>query len=147
MRSRFQPLCVVMVLLLSAGCSKPPLPGPIPYPVHGKVTYQGRPIQGFRVTFFPVKQLGKVQFAPSAVTDDNGEFHLRSYHPDDGAPQGEYLVTFTWPRHLNTIDEPDAGPEVDQFKDVTATHKHRSSRSQCAKAITPSTRLCSNDSY
>ena len=60
--------------------------------------------------------MGRAQFAPSAVTDDNGEFRLQSYHPDDGAPVGEYAVTFTWPQHVNTGDESDPVPEVDQLR-------------------------------
>ena len=103
------------LLLVATSCGKSSYPGPRPYPVHGKVTYQGQPAKKFRVTFYPLKEFEKVRFAPAAVTDENGEFRLRSYDPDDGAPAGQYAVTCTWPRRLNTINEPDAGPEVDRL--------------------------------
>jgi hypothetical protein len=117
MRSKFLPFSVGLLLLMAAGCRKaPPLPGPQPYPVHGKVVYRGQPAKGFRVTFYPLFEQGKLRFAPAATTDATGEFRLRSYHPDDGAPKGEYAVTFQWPDHLNTGDEPDPAPEVDQLQ-------------------------------
>ena len=109
-------VCLTTVLCVLASCSKPPLPGPQPYPVHGTVSYRGQPAKGFRVAFHPLKAWVGAQFAPSAVTDDNGQFRLQSYHTDDGAPVGEYAVTFTWPQHVNTGDESDPMPEVDQLR-------------------------------
>ena len=84
--------------------------------MHGKVLYQGQPAKGWRVAFYPLSEQGKLKFAPSAVTDDKGEFRLRSYSPGDGAPLGEYAVTFQWPQHVNTGDEPEPVPEVDQLQ-------------------------------
>jgi hypothetical protein len=105
-----------LALLLSAGCSKPPLPGPPPHPVHGKVIYRGQPARGFCVVFTPLDTTWKVKFAPAAMTGENGEFRLRSYRPNDGAPKGEYAVTFQWPDHINTGNEPEPAPEVDQLQ-------------------------------
>ena len=50
------------------------------------------------------------------MTGENGEFRLRSYRPNDGAPKGEYAVTFQWPGHINTGNEPEPAPEVDQLQ-------------------------------
>jgi 5-hydroxyisourate hydrolase-like protein (transthyretin family) len=112
MKSHLPCLYVTIVLLLTTGCSKPsPLLGPAPHPVHGKVIYQGKPARGFRVTLYPLQEFEKAKFAPSAVTDDNGEFTIRSYQPSDGAPPGEYAVTFSWPKHLNS-----GATEVDQLQ-------------------------------
>ncbi len=108
--------CLALALLAPAGCSSRPLPGPQPYPVHGKVLYQGQPAKGWRVAFYPLSEQRKLRFAPAAVTDDKGEFRLRSYAPGDGAPLGEYAVTFQWPQHVNTGDEPEPVPEVDQLQ-------------------------------
>jgi hypothetical protein len=33
---------------------------------------------------------------PQSVTDKSGEFSLTSFHTDDGAPEGEYVVTIEW---------------------------------------------------
>ncbi len=105
-----------IVLCALSGCSKRLLPGPQPYPVRGRVVYRGRPARGFRVAFHPLKAWTGAHFAPSGVTDDNGQFQLQSYRPDDGAPAADYAVTFTWPRHLNTGKESDPVPEVDRLR-------------------------------
>lgn len=108
--------CLTLALLLATGCRKPPPPpGPPAHPVHGKVLYQGRPAKGFCVIFTPLNATWKVKFAPAAMTDENGEFQLRSYQPGDGAPAGDYAVTFQWPDHINTGNEPEPAPEVDQL--------------------------------
>jgi hypothetical protein len=114
--ARLSLMCLAIAALFVSGCGKPPLPGPKPYPVHGKVMHRGQPAKGFRVAFHPIDAQWNVRFSPSAVTDENGEYRLRSYHPGDGAPPGQYAVTSSWPRHLNTIDEPAAVPEVDQLQ-------------------------------
>ena len=68
------------------------------------------------MTLYPLKEFEKARFAPAAVTDENGEFTICSYQPGDGAPPGEYAVTFSWPKHLNTIDDDSGMPEVDQLQ-------------------------------
>ena len=107
---------VASLLFLMTGCGKESLPGPKPFPVRGSVMYRGQPAQKLRLAFFPIKEFEKVRFAPSAITDEKGEFLLRSYKPGDGAPAGDYMVTFVWPDHINTGDENDPTPEVDHFK-------------------------------
>ena len=107
---------MVFFLLLSASCSKPKLPGPQPYPVHGKVLYQGQPARRFRVVFYPLVEQKKLRFAPAAITDENGEYRLGSYASADGAPAGEYAVTFQWPKQIVGSQESDPVPEVDQLQ-------------------------------
>jgi hypothetical protein len=103
--------------MASIGCQQsraldlPPL-----HPVQGVVKYRGQPASGFRVTFHPLSDIGALKFAPSAVTAADGSFKLRSYQPDDGAPAGEYAVTFEWPDHFIREDDPDPVPEVDQLR-------------------------------
>jgi hypothetical protein len=59
------------------------------YPVHGTVTYLGKPVSSASVEFL----------APGAsrpatgVTDGNGRFHLTTFEPDDGAIVGTHIVT------------------------------------------------------
>jgi hypothetical protein len=110
-----------MVTLLMGGCEKshgPALP-PL-HPVKGKVMYRGQPAKGFRVTFHPLQEIGPVKFAPSAITESDGTFRLRSYHPDDGAPLGEYAVTLEWPDHLINADDPDPKPVTDRLRGAYA---------------------------
>lgn len=117
MKKQLLYLAVTVFLFGITGCKEETkLLGPPPTPVHGKVTYRGQPAVGFRVMFYPAKELERARFAPSTVTDENGEYKLRSYRQGDGAPPGEYVVTFTWPKHLHTIEDDGGGaPEVDQL--------------------------------
>jgi hypothetical protein len=106
-----------ITLLVAVGCSKPaPLPGPQPFPVRGTVVYRGKPADGFRVAFHPLSEWEGPRFAPSGVTDAEGKFQLRSYAADDGAPAGDYAVTFTWPQEISSGDPDDAPLVVDRLK-------------------------------
>lgn len=120
LRSIWLSLASVLILCLTAtGCSenlKPDLP-PL-HAVAGVVKYRGQPASKFRVVFHPQTDIGELQFAPHAITGEDGHFKLRSYAPDDGAPAGEYLVTFEWPDHINQGDETDPVPEKDKLRGV-----------------------------
>jgi hypothetical protein len=85
--------------------------GPRLYPVKGLVRINGAPAKDVNVTFTPVTPLdGTTEpLSPSAVTGEDGSFHLMSFQPGDGAPAGDYLVTVIYPmsrfnKHLDGID-------------------------------------------
>lgn len=108
---------VLLLSLLLSGCTESrALPLPPRHPVSGKVLYRGQPARGFRVTFHPLQEMSQLQFAPAAITDAEGNFRLRSYEPDDGAPLGDYAVTLEWPDHLVQADDPDPKPEVERLR-------------------------------
>jgi hypothetical protein len=119
-RGRCQRSPLIAALLWSlalGGCSESLEPQlPLRHPVQGKVIYRGQPASGFRVTFHPLQDIGQLKFAPSAITEKDGSFRLRSYEPDDGAPLGDYVVTLEWPDHLIQADDPDPKPEVDRLR-------------------------------
>jgi len=114
----FQRLLVGCVLLggLVVGCGPGEARLPPLHPVTGTVKFRGLPAKKFRVIFNPVSDIGRLQFSPSAITDDSGNFKLKSAKPDDGAPAGDYQVTFLWPDHFNTGDEIELKPEVDKLR-------------------------------
>lgn len=72
------------------------------YPVTGKVLVDGQPAEGVTVVFYPTaaELKGPGMPVPAGTTDGNGEFRLRSFDPNDGAPEGEYKVTVFWPAPL-----------------------------------------------
>jgi tetratricopeptide (TPR) repeat protein len=72
--------------------------------VQGTVLYRGKPIDGVRVTLHPQFDIGPVKFCPSGVSDAQGRFTLSTGARDDGAPPGEYVVTFCRPRTDNDDD-------------------------------------------
>ncbi len=85
-------------LLASPGCSGGDGRVTV-YPAHGKVLVKGQAAEGATVTFYPAAA-GEAAVAmpvPTATTDAIGEFQLRSFEGNDGAPVGEFNVTVVWP--------------------------------------------------
>jgi hypothetical protein len=67
------------------------------YPVTGKIFYRGTPATGAIVVFHPVGDDSPMALRPSGVVDAQGEFHLTTHRPKDGAPEGVYSVAIYWP--------------------------------------------------
>ena len=113
-------LTLVCLAIVAHGCAETSLVPPLPplQPVSGSVKYRGQPAAAFRITFHPLTDIGPTKYNPSAITDAKGSFRLTSLKPSDGAPQGEYAVTFEWPDHFNKETDPDPVPEVDRLRGV-----------------------------
>src|SRR5262245_31659654 len=93
---------LVAALASASGCSKPQQ-GRLPvYPVSGKVTAKGQPVEGAEVVLYGAtpELTGRGTPAPAGKTDAEGVFHLRSYDIDDGAPAGKFNVTIFWPEPI-----------------------------------------------
>jgi hypothetical protein len=67
------------------------------YPVHGKVTVDGKPTKGIYVFLHPEKQPSTHGIFPNAISNENGEYWVSTYDAEDGAPLGDYTVTARWP--------------------------------------------------
>jgi hypothetical protein len=80
------------VFLLVTGCQKSGLDGL--YPVKGKITSNGEPLEGISITLSPVSKASDKRPA-SALSDKNGNFSLTTLKPNDGAFPGEYKVSFS----------------------------------------------------
>ena len=81
-------------MLIGCGGKKPRV-GPLAVnPVRGAVTYLGEPLEAAIVTLVPVAA-NKAQAASQGVTNEEGEFVLSTYNPNDGAPEGQYFVTIS----------------------------------------------------
>lgn len=61
------------------------------HPYRGRLIFQGKPLAGVMVVFYPADASAKAPSA-SGVTDSEGWFSLTTYDPDDGAPEGDYFV-------------------------------------------------------
>jgi hypothetical protein len=66
------------------------------YPASGKVFYEGKPAAGAKVMLFSRDDPKDPILRPMATVDEEGEFTLSSYVPEDGAPAGSYAVTVIW---------------------------------------------------
>lgn len=75
------------------------------YPVEGKILVEGKPAKGVIVHFWPQFETDKEMHAvcPTGQSDDDGKFRLSTYTTDDGAPPGDYLLTFEWPLRFNVL--------------------------------------------
>lgn len=79
-----------------------PTAEPTLYAVEGRVLVDGEPAENLNVAFHALDG-DKNQFCPVGRTDGKGLFHLMTRSAADGAPAGEYSVTFVCPD--GSIDE------------------------------------------
>ena len=93
MRRSVNSNCVVLVALFCAatvGCGGS-ISAPRTVPTSGTVLFKGKPTGGVKVTLHPKFNM---KFTPNGVTGNDGRFNLSTGAPMDGAPPGEYSVTF-----------------------------------------------------
>ena len=88
--SRAVRLALALACAAVAGCGGSISP-PRTVPTSGTVLFQGKPAEGVKVTLHP---RFKMQFTPNGETNKEGRFLLSTGAPADGAPPGEYSVTF-----------------------------------------------------
>ena len=92
----------VLVPLLAAllsGCSEQKPADLTPHSVTGKVTYDGKPAVGVKVTLLPIDAPGvpKIPQNPHAVTKADGTFAITTFAAGDGAAEGGYQLVLAWP--------------------------------------------------
>jgi len=88
-----------LLLAVSAGCG-----GPKVVPVSGRVTLDGNPLAGARISFEPVK--GTVDELSIATTDADGRYQLKNFSSDrmGAVPNGTSgLVVRTYVDRLNSV--------------------------------------------
>jgi hypothetical protein len=100
--------CLLVVLALAAvlaalpGCGKG---RKVCYPVRGKILIDDKPGTDCFIYFHPADEGDPDRVCPYGQADEQGEFVLSSYVEGDGAPAGEYLVTFQWPRRSGLLKD------------------------------------------
>ena len=85
----------LFLFVLCVSCAK----GPVLYPVNGKVLYKGKEVNGAVVTFHPKGADPVTAIRPVGLTGEDGTFKLTTGQ-HVGAPAGEYVVTFIWPKEV-----------------------------------------------
>jgi len=78
---------LVLLVFTAAGCGGKYTP----VPVSGVVTLDGKPVEGATVYFYPVGDEREGRPA-TGNTDKNGEYHLSTMKPRDGALRREYKI-------------------------------------------------------
>ncbi len=81
------------------------------FPIQGTVHVDGKPAEGIQIIFHDVKgtDTQKPTF-PQGVTDAQGKIRISTYADGDGAPEGEYKVTFAW-QDFNVMSRSYSGPD------------------------------------
>jgi hypothetical protein len=108
---------VVLVALVCAtivGCGGKGISVPRTVPTSGTVLFKGKPAEGVKVTLHPNFDMGSVKFTPNGVTGKDGRFTLSTAAAGDGAPPGEYSVTFELLR--SGTDKRGLDSEIDVWK-------------------------------
>lgn len=117
-RSVFNFLVIPVLLFTILGCAgdgrKPT------YPVRGVILVDGKPAHEAFIWFHPTEVNDPKRVCPFAQTDEEGKFQLNSYISGDGAPTGEFIVTFEWPMRSGTFKTQFEGPDrlKGKYKDL-----------------------------
>lgn len=106
------PLAVAAIAL--AGCGKG-VSVPSTVPVTGVVTYKGKPLQGILVTLHAQGEEPTGAYIPAGQTGPDGKFTLSTGAPGNGAPSGDYVVTFTKPEIAPPAKTASIETEIDAF--------------------------------
>ncbi len=80
------------------------------YPVMGKIQVNGQPAAECQIVLNWVKE-EKRPATPQGLTNENGEFQLTSFVGNDGAPEGEYVVTIEWRERSGITKQDFDGPD------------------------------------
>lgn len=84
-------LATLFALSVVAGCGSASAPKTVK--VHGKVTFQGKPLTVGRVVFQPAKPAAGYPSRPaSGSLQADGSFEMSSFQSGDGVVPGEYQV-------------------------------------------------------
>lgn len=104
-------VCLLSAVLCSCGEKTDPNLKPT-FPVTGKVTVDGAaPSSPIKIECHDVKGMDKTD--PSftkGMTEDGGVFSLSTYVTGDGAPEGDYVLTFEWVE-WNAFSNSYSGPD------------------------------------
>lgn len=89
MKCQFGLLTVIM-LAACLGCGTG---APTTVKVSGKVQYNGQALTEGTITFLPMNEGGDFNRPAVGILDDDGNYHLSTFAPGDGAIPGKYQVT------------------------------------------------------
>lgn len=100
-------LALTFGLLTLSACSDGRKPT---FPVRGRIMVDGKPAPDCFVMFHPVDN-DPVRVCPITQADADGYFSISSYVSGDGAPAGEFIVTFEWRARSGLLKNNFEGPD------------------------------------
>ena len=99
------------LMLMGAGCSRGDKNRLAVHPVQGAIQFRGQPIEGAFVTLHPKNETEGLP-TPRATVAKDGSFVVTTYDGNDGAPEGDYVVTVQWYRPVRQGNDLVGGPNV-----------------------------------
>ena len=102
---------VLLVLLPVCGCGKGDKNRVAVQPVQGTIQFRGQPPAGAFVSLSPKNPIEGVP-APRATVGADGSFTVTTYDGNDGAPEGDYVLTVQWYKPIRQDNELVGGPNV-----------------------------------
>ena len=101
-----------MFVLATAGCGEKKYPNEKQvFKIKGFVTVDGKPVPEIQVGLHDkAGPDNKQPTFPQGFTDANGNIRISTYEEGDGAPAGDYSVTFAW-QELNLMSRSYGGPD------------------------------------
>ena len=105
------PAILALVCLAAGGCGDVLSDRVAVHPVKGSISFQGQPLVG---AFLSLHSKGTSPDAPAprASVNPDGTFHLSTFESNDGAPEGEYVVTVKWYKPVKVKGELVSGPNA-----------------------------------
>lgn len=103
---------VLTALVLPAvGCSRGDKNRVAVHPVEGAIQFRGQAMEGAFVSLHPKSAPAGVP-TPRATVARDGSFTVSTYDGNDGAPEGDYVVTVQWYRPVRVGNDLVGGPNV-----------------------------------
>ena len=97
--------------LLNAGCGGGNSNEKQVFEIKGTVMVDGKPVDQIQVALHDKAGLDSKQPTyPQGFTDESGKIRISTYADGDGAPAGEYNVTFSW-QEFDLMSRSYAGPD------------------------------------
>lgn len=101
----------LLISLPLLGCAGKDPNRKLTVPVRGQVFVDGEPAAMLQVECHPVDGIDTQQpTITHAVNDSEGKFELSTYEAGDGAPLGQYKLTFRW-QDFNVVSASYSGPD------------------------------------
>ena len=116
---------MLLLTTVVSGCSKPADDRIKTYPITGEIVVDGKPAASLPITLHRVNGIDPQHpTVSSAMTDENGKFSVSTYEANDGAPVGEYILTFSW-GELNRLSMQYEGDKLKGRYSTPETSKFR----------------------
>jgi hypothetical protein len=106
-----RPGALLVLLWVAAASSCSHERRPALNPVRGTVMVQNKPAEKAVVVLRPVSNGPLKGPLPHAEVGPDGSFRISTYKDADGAPEGEYIVTITWPESRK---DPTTGDDISE---------------------------------